>query len=166
MHLLLGRVVLSLGISSRISCTSRESNNAWSGNIDGIWNGANRIESSAYVQECLTVDLQDLHLRWSRIKSNKISVFAQNVTRHFDHVFMTSRCLKCFEGDLRGIALHVISIDDHLNDSIPDLEGRSLVDSSRTRVSPLRKRNHQRCESTSAWYPNTTCNRPHISRWE
>lgn len=40
---------------------------------------------------------------------------------------MARRCLKGFESDLRGIALHVISIDDHLNYSIPDLEKNSVI---------------------------------------
>jgi hypothetical protein len=40
---------------------------------------------------------------------------------------MACRCLKCLEGDLRGIALYISSIDYHLNHSIPDLEERSII---------------------------------------
>ena len=60
----------------------------------------------------------------SRIEGDQVAVFAENVARDFDHVLVTGGSLQRFEGDLGGVALHVASIDDHLDDAIPDLSTR------------------------------------------
>lgn len=63
----------------------------------------------------------DSLLRRTWIERNEVSILAKDVSCDLDHVLMAGRRLQRFEGDLRRVALHIRSIDDHLDDTVPNL---------------------------------------------
>lgn len=98
------------------------------------------------------------------IERDQIAKLAENVSCYFDHVLMASRSLQRFEGNLRGVTLHIAAIDHHLYDSVPHLRTRPACTREQGEsIVLLRKRNHRRFESVSASRPDTTCNRRRTS---
>lgn len=58
---------------------------------------------------------------WARVSCDQISKFAEYVSANFDHIFMAIWHLQRFKHGFGCVALDVISVDDDLNDTVPNL---------------------------------------------